>query len=128
VDGRRQHARAWVAILAAYALAVQALLACLAIGASAAPASLGSPGIVICSGHGAETHPGSGDPSKSGHLPSCCAIGCCMVWHAVLSAPEATASPVRLVRPSGPPFHLRPEPHRARPEGTPGNPRAPPVA
>jgi hypothetical protein len=127
VEGRQQHSRVWVAVLAAYALAVQALLASLAIGASAAPLSLDSPDIIICTGHSAETLPGKGDPTQSGHVPDCCTIGCSMFWHAVLSAPGATSGPVRLVRPTDPPFRLWPEPHSARREGTPGNPRAPPL-
>src|SRR5690606_25668653 len=108
-------------------LVFQAFLGAVAIDASATPPQLDFFGNIICTSHGAVTLPDSGDPAEPRQAPDCCTLGCYMLWHAA-SVPEASGFAVRLADGTSTGFCSR-SPHRApRPEGCPGNPRAPPLS
>lgn len=122
----RQGWSSWVALFAAYALVLQALLGALAIGASASP-QFDAFGNVICTSHGAETLPGGGAPSKRNHLPDCCLVGCSMFSPIVMPAPDTASMLAPAVREADAIVQTRAEHPVSGREGSPGNPRAPPL-
>lgn len=86
--------RRWTAILAAYALVLQVMLAGLAAGAMAAPAASGDDGFVLCLGAADPTAPPSGGdtPAHKG-FPDCCTAGCPMLGSAATPPPDAASLP-----------------------------------
>jgi hypothetical protein len=86
----RHHVRATVALIAAYAVALQSVLLVFAGTVPAGATSFATP---ICSGAGA-AHPAS--PASPGHSQDClaaCLTGCCC-GAAALPAPGATVADV----------------------------------
>jgi hypothetical protein len=124
----RRERRRWVAILAAYALVLQALLAGLGAGtAAAAPAPvLDAFGGVICATDGAGGHEVPGVPPAH-HRDLDCLAHCALALGAALPAATAPALAAPLA------WHLA-APLRPRPAAVPGapaigplGPRGPPV-
>jgi len=120
-----QKRNAWVAIVAAYILLLQAVLGSPMLGAAADPLRVGAFG-VICSttGAGAEADQ-PGLPQH--HLPDCCLNGCLMSGMAALPGAETApfVAPSRLESSAIPPaadvaLSFRRD-HTA-------NPRAPPMS
>jgi hypothetical protein len=112
--------RRHVAVLAAYVVALQALLTAFAMPAVAA----GGPIFVICSQHGSD----SGNPAAPAHHETCiaclaghCAAGWTYAPLASLVEPTAIATALAPILPQTPP---PPPASRERPNG----PRAPPAA
>ncbi|MBN8998880.1 MAG: hypothetical protein J0H54_05640 [Rhizobiales bacterium] len=123
VNRRNRRRCSWVAILAAYALVVQALLGGLMLGASASP---GAAGVVLCLTDGPAS-PSADAPAGPHRLPDCCLAGCPMFGHALPPAPLLGALALLGVEAS-PESVSEPAPRVEAREGRPANPRAPPVA
>lgn len=86
-DLTRVRASTWrstAVVLAAYLLVLQATLAGLTIGATAAPSDVF--GQVICATQGANTPDA---PGQAPHKASCCMIGCAMFGPGVAPPPDA---------------------------------------
>ena len=82
----------WTALVAVWALLVQAILTGLADGAIAAPATLD--GTVICVHGDGATHGVPGQPANRSELPDCCLSGCTMAGgDAALSASAIVLPP-----------------------------------
>ncbi|WP_421916241.1 DUF2946 family protein [Mesorhizobium sp.] len=114
-----------VALVAAYLLLLQSVLGAFAFGTGPLAAQLDAFGNVICTHEGAAELP-AGDQHPA-HMPACCTLGCSMVSHAYVPAPESgmelaslTFETVAFVFPAI--VHL----DFAR-ERSPSNPRAPPI-
>jgi hypothetical protein len=129
MTGVRRQGRDWAALAAAFALLFHTMVAGFVDGALASPQLLDIFGNVICAAHAGEQAPdGPGQPDHRGpHLPDCCLAGCSLTGgHAVAPAPPPSL-PARLAEDA----HLAPPARRVvveRPERSPLNPRAPPLA
>lgn len=117
----------WTAVLAAYLLVVQSILSAYALGALAAPRQPDASGFVICTLHGFGAQPeddGQQDPHAAyEHCKWACSILPATLPPPGMAADAAhapTPGQVAFVRPAIP---VSP----SRPEGSPGNPRAPPA-
>lgn len=115
-----------VRLVAAWMLALQALVAGLTMGAGAQPAALDAFGNPICAA-GAGHVSGDPLPGGSGALPACCTLGCLSGSATVMPpmpdiAPTAGSygEPVRFVAGNYDLPAQRPQSH--------GRPRAPPAA
>ncbi|MDQ8726633.1 DUF2946 family protein [Bradyrhizobium sp. LHD-71] len=123
---RRKGWTAWIALVAAYAFAIQSLFAAFAIGASATPSHSEIQGAIFCIANG-ETAPTGDAPPNSRHLLDCCTLACGMFAAAVDAPPDAAAVPLP---PRAQAIVLFPAGHesvRSKGEGRLGNPRAPPL-
>lgn len=122
---RRQGWSSWVALFAAYLLVIQALSGAFATGAGAAPAQLDIFGNVICTSHGATTLPDG--PADRNHLPDCCLVGCSMFSPVAVSPPDAVSIAAAPPRQTVAFVAWLDETPISDREGSPGNPRAPPL-
>ena len=127
VEWRRERQR-WVAILAAYALVLQALLAGLGAGtAAAAPAqSLDAVGGVICSFDGGAGH-GTPADLPSHQRTADCLAHCAFSLHAALPTPAAPGLDARLAWTVGAPALAWATTHPRVPAIGPLGPRGPPA-
>jgi len=87
--GKQRHrARPWIALVVAYVLVLQAMMAGLLAGA--ATASAGSAAAIICHSGDAATIPDhSGQQPGHSHIPSCCVLGCNMSGASTVPPPNA---------------------------------------
>lgn len=117
----------WVALVAAYLLAVQSLLSAYAGGAAAAPVRSDFSGFVICTSHGIVQPQDGEQPDKRQILDHC--RWACSVIPAALPPPGETADIVFGHVPEHEAFFHSGVmvPSRDR-KGNPRNPRAPPAS
>ncbi|MGO4704317.1 hypothetical protein AB4072_00870 [Microvirga sp. 2MCAF38] len=122
---RRKGWASWVAVAAAYLLAIQTLLVGLTLGSTAAPLQTSDAHAVLCL-TGPSTSEGDASSNKA-HVPNCCVLGCGM-FNAAFAPPPQTArlislqSTMTLVSIPARDQHVVVVSVR-----TPGNPRAPPL-
>ena len=123
----RQDWRRAIAVIAAYLVAIQVLLAGTSMVVSATPALRDAGGFIICLSSGAHLPPGDSDRVPAGlHLPSYCILDC-STFGAAVASPSATAALLALrphARQIGPMLYLGPVGSRS--EHTAYSPRAPP--
>jgi hypothetical protein len=127
-EHRRHRWHSWLALGAAYLVVIQALLAGLSIGVSAAPNGVEPAGFVICSQRDMQPPAADGpgrEPARQ-HGANCCVLGCDMFGPSVAPPPAIAASLAlqTFARPAAMAIYR----YRvnARLERTPRNPRAPP--
>lgn len=117
----------WVALVAAYLLAAHSLLGALALGVHAAHPPAHGSGVVLCTPGGLEAFPGDDDRPKPPHTQDCCIFGCGAAPLAVPAAHQAALPFPLLVDQGRVAFPLERKERVQGREGSPGNPRAPPL-
>ncbi|WP_112664282.1 hypothetical protein [Microvirga flavescens] len=123
---RKKGWASWVAVAAAYLIAVQTLLVGLTLGSAAAPLQTGDAHAVLCLTNPVAQQDGDASSGKT-HLPNCCILGCGMFGSALAPPPQFVTFLDLPIVASAAAIPVRDHQVVAISFRTPGNPRAPPL-